>query len=126
MSWKRLFSCFKPSKEEVYKLMDGLEYKEQSTFHDCCQPNKDNTKQPQKKQYEGCQPTDRIDFNNPPIVYYDAVSKLEPTEPFESIYELNRVAERSHNKGNFHEAGKLLGIIKRRIIQYEENEMYKS
>ncbi len=95
-------------------------------LNECYQPNKDNTKQPPKKQYEGYQPTDRIDFNNPPIVYYDAVSKLEPTEPFESIYELNKVAERRHNKGNYIEAGKLLGMIKRRIIEYEENEMYKS
>lgn len=108
MNCKRLFSWLIPAQ------------------HSCWQPNKDNTKQPQKKQYEGYQPTDRIDFNNPPIVYYDAVSKLEPTEPFDSIYELNKVAERRHNKGNYIEAGKLLGMIKRRIIEYEENEMYKS
>jgi len=74
----------------------------------------------------GCyQPTDKLDTDNPPYICYEAETKHEPIEPFASIYELNKVALRSHEQNKKYEAGKLLLIIKRKIAQYEENEMYK-
>jgi len=75
--------------------------------------------------HKGYQPTDKFNLENLHRLYFSAESQIEPTEPFDTIKSLNELAERSHNKGNYHEAGKLLGIIKRRITRYEENEMYK-